>query len=185
MILNRKHGRGQCWYIGKHAPGMQSAFPKILQITMLRISFLMFLLFSLCKVSLCQKGNSTFYPDGYGMLYERKNVKFISINTENKVEPFFRELNRQFGAPILAGEYTIYKYINKRLSNKKIVIRISRAVQVDLNNKRSNTLFIYIETQNHVDLLDPKKSSSKELKSYFNNLFLKAVVNAPLDNFSE
>jgi hypothetical protein len=150
-----------------------------------RLCLLTFLLFILSGVSLGQSGKSTFYPDGYGTLYKRKNVNIISINTENKIDSFFRELDREFGSPITAGEYTIYKYINRRLSNKKIVVRISQAVQVDLNQKKSNTLFIYVETQQHVDLLDPKKGSSKELKSYFRNLFLKSIINASLDNFTE
>src|SRR6476660_8801824 len=114
---------------------------------MLRSFLVIFFFFHFTEISLCQSGKSTFYPDGYGMLYKRKNVNFISINTENKIEPFFKELNREFGSPIMAGEYTIYKYINRRLSNKRIVIRISQAIQIDLNNKKSNTLFIYIETQ--------------------------------------
>ena len=157
--------------------------PKIQQMILFRLVLLIFFFFVLPEVSLCQSGKSTFYPDGYGMLYNRKNVNFISINTENKIEPFFNELNREFGSPIIAGEYTIYKYINRRLSNKRIVIRISQAMVIDLNNKKSNSLFIYIETQNHVDLLNSKKSSSKELKSYFKNLFSKQIVSAPLDNF--
>ena len=152
---------------------------------MFRLLLLVFFFFVLPEVSLCQSGKSTFYPDGYGMLYKRKNVNFVSINTENNIGPFFRRLNYEFGSPIIASDYRIYKCINRRLSNKKIVIRISQAIQIDLNNKKSNALFIYIETENHVDLLNSKKSSSKELKSYFNKLFLNEVVSAPLDTFNE
>ena len=152
---------------------------------MLRPLFFIFLFFLNSEVSLCQSGKSTFYPDGYGVLYKRKNVNFVSVTTENKVEPFFKELNLQFGSPIIAGDYTIYKYINPRLSDNKIIIRISQAIQIDLDNKKSNTLFIYAETQDHVDLLHPQKISSKELKTYFNKLFLKKVVNAPLDTFDK
>ena len=152
---------------------------------MLRLLFFIFLFCFFSEVSLCQSGKSTFYPEGNGMLYKRKNINFVSINTENTVKPFFNELNRQFGSPIVAGEYTIYKYINRRLSNSKIVIRISQAIQTDLDNKRSNTLFIYVETKDHLDLLLQAKASSKELKSYFNKLFLKEVANAPLDTFDE
>ena len=152
---------------------------------MLRSFLVIFFFFHFTEISLCQSGKSTFSPDGYGMLYKRKNVNFVAINTENKIEPFMKELNRQFGSPIVVGEYTIYKYTNRRLSDKKIIVRISQAMQIDLDKKKSNTLFIYVETQDHLDLLKPKTSSSKELKAYFNNLFLKEVVNAPLDNFNE
>jgi len=152
---------------------------------MLRLILLVYCFFAITEGLRCQSGKSSFYPEGYGMLYKRKNVNFVSINTENKIEPFMKELNRQFGSPIVAGEYTIYKYTNRRLSDKKIIVRISQAMQIDLDKKKSNTLFIYVETQDHLDLLKPKTSSSKELKAYFNNLFLKEVVNAPLDNFNE
>ena len=164
---------------------MRNPVLKILKTNMLRLKFFIFLSFVLSEVCLGQSGKSTFYPDGYGMLYKRENVNFVSINTENKVEPLFKELNRQFGSPIIAGEYTIYKYINRRLSSRKIVVRISQAIQTDLNNRKSNTLFIFVDTQNHLDLLRPQKLSSKELKTYFNKLFLKEVVNAPLDTFDE
>ena len=152
---------------------------------MTRLFVLIFFTSALSPVSLCQSGKSTFYPDGYGILYSRKNVNFVSINTENKLESFFRKLNYEFGSPIVAGEYSIYKYTNRRLSDKTIVVRISQVMQIDLDKKKSNTLFIYVETQDHEDLLKSKTSSSKELKTYFNNLFLKHVVNAPLDNFNE
>jgi hypothetical protein len=158
---------------------------KISKANMMRLLFFIFFFLILSEVSLCQSGKSTFYPEGYGMLYKREKVNFVSINTENKVESLFKEMNRQFGSPIVAGEYTIYKYINRRLSNRKIVVRISQAIQTDLNNKRSNLLFIFVETQNHVDLLHPQRLSSKELKTYFNKLFLKQVLNAPLDTFGE
>jgi hypothetical protein len=152
---------------------------------MIRLFVLTLAFFLVSKFSFSQSGKSAFFPEGYGMLYQREKVNFVSINTENKVVPLLKVLNRQFGSPIIAGEYIIYKYTNWRLSNKTIVVRISQAVQIDMDNRKSNVLFIYVETTDHEDLLDPKKVSSKELKRYFNKLFLDEVVNAPLDTFDD
>lgn len=146
-------------------------------------AFIIFLSLLVSESVFSQSGKSRFYTDGYGMLYSRKHIFFVSINTENNTDVFFKELTRRYGSPIVAGEYTIFKCVNKKWAEEKVVIRISNAIQTDLDGKKSNILFIFVETKDHVDLLNPKRRSSNKIKTYFNNLFLDKIVPGSLDSF--
>lgn len=132
----------------------------------------------------CQSDNSKFYPDGYGKLYARKNIFAVSIDTKNTTDLFYNELTRRFGSPIIAGEFIIYKCVNKKWADRKVVIRISKGIQTNLDGSSSNILFIFVETTNHIDLLNPKLKSSNKIKTYFNTLFQNKIVPAPLDSFT-
>ena len=146
--------------------------------TLMRFTIIVLFLFcSSFNDTFAQSAKSSFHPEGYGKLYNREHVYFISINTENSPEAFYKELNRRFDSPVVRGGYTIYKGDKERWTMESVVIRIEEAIQTELDQKQSNTLFIYVETSSHKDLLNPKCSAHKNVRAYFHALYDETISN--------
>jgi hypothetical protein len=140
------------------------------------------LLFS--NTCFCQSGTSHFYEEGYGRLLGREHVYFVSINTENKTDSFFKVLSKRLGKTRFVDGYAVYQCKRPHWTKEKVVIRIQQAQQTDLNKETSNTLFIYAETESKHDLLTPKSKSYRQVKSYFKALYDKMIVNAAIERFN-
>src|SRR5690242_1321079 len=84
-----------------------------------------------------QSGNSSFYPEGYGKLFNKEHANLLSITTGNNTDLFFDALEKRFGAPKQKETYTIYHTTRSKWSKEKVFIFIEHAVQAELDGKMS------------------------------------------------
>ncbi len=144
----------------------------------------LFILAILSSVSLfAQLQKSEFYPEANGTIGKRTKVNALSFRTPNTTNAFYKSLNKRFGKPTIDGYFLLYSGYNKDWSKSKIIIRVRKSTDANLDGSKTNTVFIYVETKNAVDLLQPHSPSYKQIKKYFLTLFRTKVKNQKLDDF--
>ena len=143
----------------------------------------LFLFFILGRPLFAQDTTSEFYPKANGTIGNRAHVNAVSFRTQNVTAPFFKVLHKRFTTLKKDGEFLQFSGYNKNWSKSKIIIRISSSVDINLDNSKTNTVFIFVETTNKYDLLTPQRRSYKKIMKYFLALFNKTIKNGKLDKF--
>lgn len=145
---------------------------------------LLVLLFGLARInSFSQDSTSKFYPEANGTVGSRKNINALSFMTQNETAPFFEAVKKEFGTPIREDRFLRYDTRNKDWGEGKIVLRISEFIQIDLDQTKSKSVFIFVETMDQQDLLKPNTKSYEKIKQYFLNLFNETIRNGSPETF--
>lgn len=131
-----------------------------------------------------QGSNSEFYSEANGTIGDRIKVNAVGFRTKNSIVPFYEMVQKRFGVPKSDGQFFLYGGYNKKWTKSKILLRVSSSIEIGLDSSKSNTIFIFAETKNKIDLLKPGTSSYKKIKAYFLFLFNKIIKNGEPDNFN-
>jgi hypothetical protein len=132
---------------------------------------------------MAQDSTSTFYPEANGTIGKRTHVNAVSFSTQNTTAPFLEVLRKKFRVLKNDGEFLRFSGYNKNWSKDKLIIRVSSLVQINLDKSKTNAVFIFVETVNGYDLLQPQRSSCKKIIQYFSGLFTETIKNGKPDDF--
>ena len=146
---------------------------------------LIFFLFLIFGQSLfAQDSTSKFYPEANGTIGNRIHINAVSFRTQNVTTPFYKALRKRFLTLKNDGEFLQFSGYQKSWSKRKIIIRISSSIDIDLDSSKTNTVFIFVETTNKYDLLKPQRSSYKRIVKYFLTIYNRTIKNGKLDSFN-
>lgn len=149
----------------------------------MRVIAVLIFLVSFVKYTYSQSGKSSFYPEGYGKLFNREHVYFVAITTQNKTDSFFYALQKQLGKSTYVQGYTVYTFSKPQWSKERVEVSIQHVLQTDSDKSTSNTLFIYVGTKSGVDLLKPLSKSRTAITDFFKNIYQQKIVHREHDDF--
>ena len=131
------------------------------------MKYLVILLLQIISIQLfAQNEDFLKIENGISILEKNREVSCLSFSTNQNYSEFHNDLLKKFGKPEFEGYTAVFdSIIIKRWAKNPIVLRY-QVISVKGFENNWKTIFIMAETNDQIDLLQPRTKSEKRIKRY-------------------